>query len=185
MEDKKEQLLFACVSKVDREAVDRFNKHIGKKVMTSGVALIIGFCALVGGLLCLVNLFLGITTIGVGVVIGAPLTGYIIKDAMKKQSESFLAGNKYLVHYDFFEDDIVIRAQVAEENEKNYQPVGEEVVSYAQILKVIVHDTDIYIQRQGQANIIDQRGMTKGTAGELIDFLKKKGLKMEGVAKSK
>ena len=183
MEENK--VLFSNTSKLDKDSVARFNKVIGKKITGYAVVLIVAFCAVVGAMLMLVNLFLGITVVGVGVIVGAPLGAYLIKDNMKKESEKFLAGKKYLVHFEFCEENIRIKAEASNENESKYSFSGEEILDYSMITKIVVSDTDLYLQRQGRANIIDQKGMTVGTAGELIEFLRAKGIKIEGLAKTK
>lgn len=177
------EALFSNKSSLDKQSVEKFNKLIGKKLSGYAILLVMVFCGVVGGLLCLVNLFLGIAVIGVGALIGCPLAVYLIKDAMKKDAEKLLGGKKYLVNFDFYDDKVSIRAEEASDGSNKYSFSGEEEFSYQDILKVIVNDVEIYIQRAGQANILDQRGMTHGTAGELIAFLTSKGLKIEGVKK--
>lgn len=172
-----EKLLFSNTSKLDQSVVEKFNKTISKKIIGYAILLVTLFCGVVGGLLCLLNLFLGIAVIGVGVVVGIPLVTFLIKDAMKKDSQKLMNGKKYLVHFEFYENELILKAEEANENEKEYTFSGEDRIDYTQILKIIVADTDVYIQRAGQANVLDQRGMTKGTAGELIEFLKSKGIK--------
>lgn len=179
MGDKmEEKVLFSNVSKLDENAVEKFNKVISKKIIGYAILIVVAFSGLIGGLLCIANLFLGIATIGVGVVVGIPLITYLIKDTMKKDAHKLLGGNKYLVHFDFYENEVLLKAEACTEGSKEYTPSGEDRMEYGEILKVIVSDTDIYIQRTGQANILDQRGMTKGTAGELIEFFKSKGIKV-------
>lgn len=174
-----EKILFSNTSKLDQGVVEKFNKTISKKIIGYGILLVTLFCGVVGGLLCILNLFLGIAVIGAGVVVGIPLVTFLIKDSMKKNAQNLMNGKKYLVHFDFYENEILIKAEEAEEKDKHYTFSGEDRIDYAQILKVIVSDTDVYIQRAEQANVLDQRGMTKGTAGELIDFLKTKGIKVK------
>lgn len=173
-----EKLLFSNTSKLDQSVVEKFNKTISKKIIGYAILLVTLFCGVVGGLFCLLNLlFLGIAVIGTGVIVGIPLVAFLIKDAMKKASQKLMNGKKYLVHFEFYENELILKAEEANENEKEYTFSGEDRINYAQILKIIVADTDVYIQRAGQANVLDQRGMTKGTAGELIEFLKSKGIK--------
>ncbi len=179
------EALFSNKSILDKSAVEKFNKLIGKKLTAYGIVLVMAFCGVVGGLLCLVNLFLGIAVIGVGALIGCPLTAYLIKDAMKKDAEKLLGGKKYLVNFDFYDDKVAIKAEEADEGASKYTYSGEEEFPYQDILKIIVNDVEIYIQRAGQANILDQRGMSQGTAGELIEFLRGKGVKIEGAPKAK
>lgn len=174
-----QEILFSNTSLLNKEAVDRFNKVTSKRIIGYGSLFVGCFSGIVGGLLCLVNLFLGISIIGVGFVIGIPLIAYLIKDAMKKDAQKLLDGKKYLVHFDFYEEGVKIRAEESLEEENKFKFSGEEEFSYEEIAKIVVSGTEIYIQRISQANILDQRGMTKSTAGELIQFLEKKGIKVK------
>lgn len=177
--------LFTNKSLLNKEVVEKFNKFMGKKLAVSACFIVIGFSVVVGGLLCLANLFLGISVMGIGLIIGCPLTTFLIKDAMKKDTQRLLGGKKFLLNFEFFENEILIKAESSFEGENKFSFEGEEKIGYEDIVKVIVADTDIYIQRAGQANIVDQRGMTYGTAGELIEFLRDKNIKIEGVSKKR
>lgn len=174
-----ENPLFSNVSKLDLPAVEKFNKIIGKKLTTLSAGAVIVLCAVVGGLFCIFDLFLGIATIGVGVLIGAPLVAYFIKDSMKKNAGNLLQGEEYIVHFDFYQEEILLKAERKNTKTGKYEFSGEERVKYTDIAKVIVNGTDVYLQRTGQANILDQRGMTLKTAGELLEFLASKGLKIK------
>lgn len=178
--------LFSNTSKLDEEVAKEFNAFMGKKITVYAVLALIVICGVLGGLSCIFNLFLGIAIIGVGALIGAPLTAYLIKDSLKKQSANALGGGKFLVHFDFYDSNFKIMVEGCKKEENEYKYVGEEVVDYLSITKIVVTDTKIYLQRNNnQANIVDQRGMTHGTAGELIDLLKGKGLKVEKMSAGK
>lgn len=175
--------LFTNKSLLNKEVVEKFNKFMGKKLSVSACLIVIGFSVVVGGLLCLANLFLGISVVGIGLIIGCPLTTLLIKDTMKKDTQRLLGGKKFLLNFEFFENEILIKAESSPEAENKFSFEGEEKIGYEEITKAVVVDTDIYVYRVGQANIVDQRGMTHGTAGELIEFLSNKKIKIEGVSK--
>lgn len=90
------KVLFSNTSKLNQSNVETFNKIIGKKLTGYGILMICLVCGVIGGLLCIVDLFLGIAVIGVGFVVGIPLVSFGIKDTMKKNAQKLMSGKNIL-----------------------------------------------------------------------------------------
>ena len=176
----KDELLFKNSSKMNEDEIQVFQKFALKKtIIIASICLILGF-AIIGALVCFVELFLGITIIVAGVLGGAVLMPFLMKDSVKKQNTLTLGDRKYLNHFEFYNDYIFVTSEATTSKESNdYQEVASQKVFYNDLVQVVVYKTYLFIYiNKAQSFVLNQRGMTKGTAGELVDFLKDKGLKM-------
>lgn len=179
-ENKNDEILFKNSSKMNEDEIQVFQKFALKKtIIISSVCLIAAF-AVIGALVCLAELFLGITIIVAGVLGGAVLMPFLMKDSIKKQNTLTLGDKKYLNHFEFYNDYIFVTSEATSSKESNdYQEVASQKVFYKDLVQVVMYKTYLFIYiNKAQSFVLNQRGMTQGTVGELIPFLKEKGLKI-------
>lgn len=183
MEEEK-TIKFSCTSKMSKNEIAVFESYIFKKLSFTCVTSIILICLMLGGAICFIDVFLGIAGVGIGVIVGIPLVLYLLKNELKKKDQQTIGDNVYLNRFDFYEDVIEIESQ--RKNGAQFEFSAKARDPYSGFAKAIVYSTYIFLLKNGnQAFILDQKGMTTGTAGELIEFLKSKGLKIEYKAEGK
>lgn len=74
----------------------------------------------------------------------------------------------------------MVTSEATTSKESNdYSVNAEEKLLYSDLFQVVVYKTYIFLYiNKAQSFVLNQKGMTLGTAGELILFLKDKGLKI-------
>lgn len=177
MEEK--NVLFKNTSKMDDKEISLFqNFALRKKTIITSVIFSLFFIG--GGIgLCFLDLTMGITFIICGVVGGVILLPYLMKETVKKQNQVTLGDKKYLNTFEFFEDHILVTSEATANKESNdYKPMATQILPYNEIFKVVSYKEFLFIYiNKVQSFIVNFKGMTKGTIGEVIDLLKLKGVK--------
>ncbi|MCI8554953.1 MAG: YcxB family protein [Clostridia bacterium] len=177
MEEK--NAIFKNTSKMDDEEISLFQNFVLKKntIISSLVFSIIFIGGGVG--MCFVDLTIGLALAICGVIGGIILLPYLMKESLKKQNKITLGDRKYLNTFEFYEDHIFITSQATSSPTANdYQEIASQKVFYKDLYKFVAYKEHLFIFiNQKQSFIFDYRGMTKGTAGEVVEFLKAKGVK--------
>ncbi len=177
MEEKK--VLFKNTSKMDDEEISLFqNFALKKKTIISSVVFSLVFVG--GGVgMCFVDLNMGITLLVCGLVGGCVLLPYLMKEMVKKQNKITLGDKKYLNTFEFYEDYVFVTSEATPNKESNeYKPMATQNLSYNEIYQVVSYKEFLFIYlNKAQSFIVNFRGMTKGTIGEVIELLKSKGIK--------
>lgn len=179
-EKSENQMLFKNVSKMNEDEIVVFQNYALKKTIILSSALLIGFCALIGVGICFAQLYLGVAVIIAGALGGGVLMPFLMKDSVKKQNKLIFGEKKYLNHFEFYNDYLMVTSESTTSKESNdYQKVAEEKVLYSDLFQVVLYKTYMFIYiNKSQSFVLNQRGMTLGTVGELVPFLKEKGLKI-------
>lgn len=177
---KEKQIKFKNTSKMNEDEIAVFQNYALKKTIILSSALLIGFCVLIGVGICFAQLYLGVAVIIAGALGGGVLMPFLMKDSVKKQNKLIFGEKKYLNHFEFYNDYLMVTSESTTSKESNdYQKVAEEKVLYSDLFQVVVYKTYIFLYiNKAQSFVLNQKGMTLGTAGELILFLKDKGLKI-------
>lgn len=177
---KEKQIKFKNTSKMNEDEIAVFQNYALKKTIILSSALLIGFCVLIGVGLCFIELYLGVAIIIAGVLGGGVLMPFLMKDSVKKQNKLVFGDRKYLNHFEFFKDYFMVTSEATTSKESNdYSVNAEEKLLYSDLFQVVVYKTYIFLYiNKAQSFVLNQKGMTLGTAGELILFLKDKGLKI-------
>ncbi len=177
---KEKQIKFKNTSKMNEDEIAVFQNYALKKTIILSSALLICFCVLIGVGLCFIELYLGVAIIIAGVLGGGVLMPFLMKDSVKKQNKLVFGDRKYLNHFEFFQDYFMVTSEATTSKESNdYSVNAEEKLLYSDLFQVVVYKTYIFLYiNKAQSFVLNQKGMTLGTAGELILFLKDKGLKI-------
>ena len=170
MEEK--EILFKNTSKMDENEITLFQNYaLKKRVWITSIIFALSFAAL-GGFLCIVSLTMGIIIIACGCVGGFVLLPYLMKESIKRQNNIILGDKKYLNTFEFFEDYVNITSEATSSKDSNdFAPVATQKLMYTDVFKCVIYKERLFI-------FINFKGMTKNTIGELIEFLKGKGIKM-------
>lgn len=177
MED---EVLFKNTSKMDDEEIALFqNFALKKSTMISSLIFTLCFVG-VGIGLCFIDLTMGITLIVCGAVGGVVLLPYLTKESIKKQNKITLGDKKYLNTFEFMDDCVNVESQATTTKETNdYQPVATQKIFYRDIFKLVLYKEHLFLYINArQSFILNFKGMTKGTVGELVQLLKEKGIKV-------
>lgn len=173
-----EELLFKNTSKMDSEEITLFQSAVMKK--TIWITSII-FCLIFAGAgvgVSFLNMTLGIIIIICGLIGGFVLLSYLFKESQKKQNKELLGDKTYLNTYQFYGEYFEVNSQ-ASSNGKDYEDVGSQKVYYKDLYKVTIFRERLFIFiNPRQSFIFSFKGMTKGTAGEVIELLKGKQVKI-------
>ena len=91
-----------------------------------------------------------------------------------------LGDRKYLNTFEFYEDKMIIINSATDNFADNtYKEIARAEIPNANIYRILLDNIYIFIYLdKKQSLFLDQRGMTKGTAGELAEFLQNKGVKV-------
>lgn len=177
MEEK--NAIFKNTSKMDDEEISLFQNFVLKKT-TFISSLVFSIIFIGGGVgMCFVDLTIGLALAICGVIGGIILLPYLMKESLKKQNKITLGDRKYLNTFEFCQDYIFITSQATSSPTANdYQEIASQKVFYKDLFKFVAYKEHLFIFiNQKQSFIFDYRGMTKGTAGEVVEFLKAKGVK--------
>lgn len=177
MEEK--NAIFKNTSKMDDEEISLFQNFVLKKT-TFISSLVFSIIFIGGGVrMCFVDLTIGLALAICGVIGGIILLPYLMKESLKKQNKITLGDRKYLNTFEFWQDYIFITSQATSSPTANdYQEIASQKVFYKDLFKFVAYKEHLFIFiNQKQSFIFDYRGMTKGTAGEVVEYLKAKGVK--------
>ena len=177
MEEK--NAIFKNTSKMDDEEISLFQNFVLKKT-TFISSLVFSIIFIGGGVgMCFVDLTIGLALAICGVIGGIILLPYLMKESLKKQNKITLGDRKYLNTFEFCQDYIFITSQATSSPTANdYQEIASQKVFYKDLFKFVAYKEHLFIFiNQKQSFIFDYRGMTKGTAGEVVEYLKAKGVK--------
>ena len=171
-----EKLLFKNTSKLGKEELDVFQNFAVKKTSLLTSLILFAICAGAGVGLFFVQMYLGIAFMIAG-LLGAFIMPYVISVSVKKQNQAVFQNKKYLNHFEFFEDVIVITSDVAENDSNEYEEKVKENLAYEDIHHVVVYGIYIFIFiNKYQSLILNQKGMTEGVSADLLEFFKAKGI---------
>ena len=173
-------VLFQNTSKMNEDEIYVFQKYELKRSIIGAVAFVIGISLLIGIPMCFLNIYAGVAIIVAGIIAGGVLMPYLMKDSVKKQNMLLFGEQKHLNNFDFKENSVLIVSKSTKDKESNdYEEVAREELSYLEFSQVVVYKTYLFLYLdQKQSFVINQRGMTKGTAGELVEFLITKGIRV-------
>ena len=180
MENQTNEILFKNTSKMDMEEINLFQSTVLKKAtLISSIVFALLFVGAGVGL-SFVEMTIGIILIVCGLIGGFVLLPYLIKENQKKQNNQILGDKKYLNTYEFYSDRILISTQMSKDKSNEYQNVASQTLFYQDIYNVKVFKERLFIFiNPSQSFIFNFKGMTKGTAGEVIEFLKSKNVKVK------
>lgn len=173
--------LFKNTSKINEEELTKYQLKLLKKTIILFAAVVI-LISLGAGIpiLIFVNEFVGGAIIVLGALGGAVLLPYLLKDSVKKQNAKVLGDRKYLNTFEFYEDKMIIINSATDNFADNtYKEIARAEIPNANIYRILLDNIYIFIYLdKKQSLFLDQRGMTKGMAGELAEFLQNKGVKV-------
>lgn len=173
--------LFKNTSKINEEELTKYQLKLLKKTIILFAAVVI-LISLGAGIpiLIFVDEFVGGAIIVLGALGGAVLLPYLLKDSVKKQNAKVLGDRKYLNTFEFYEDKMIIINSATDNFADNtYKEIARAEIPNANIYRILLDNIYIFIYLdKKQSLFLDQRGMTKGTAGELAEFLQNKGVKV-------
>lgn len=175
------EVLFKNTSKMDHEEISIFQNSIMKKSTTIWTMII--FVLVFAGIgvgLAFVDLTFGIIIIVCGALGGFVFLPYLMKENMKKVNKETLGDKKYLNTFEFYADYAQITTQASKLNENQYEEVGSQKLYYKDIYQVTVYKERLFIfLNPRQSFIFNFKGMTKGTAGEVVELLKANNVKVK------
>lgn len=174
------EILFKNTSKMDEEEITKFQNVVMKKrIVWFSIVFSLIFAGIGAGL-SFVDLTFGIIIIVCGLLGGFVLFPYLMKEMQKKQNKSILSDKKYLNTYEFYQEFIAISTQSSENNSNSYQQIAQQKLYYKDIYQVWVYNDRLFIFiNPSQSFIFNFKGMTKGTAGEVVELFKTKGVKLK------
>ena len=174
------QVLFKNTSKMDESEITLFQNAVMKKTtIITAIVFSLIFVAMGVGL-SFWELTLGIITIACGVVGGFVLIPYLMKETQKKQNKEILGNKTYLNTYEFYNEYLEVTSQATENGRTEYEEVGKQKIYYKDIFKVKIYRERLFIFINArQSFIFNFKGMTQGTAGEVIELLKSNNIKVK------
>lgn len=177
MEENK--ILFKNTSKMDGKEIENVQAlKIKKMLWGTSIALFASFTA-VGIGFYFWQTFLGIAMIVLGAFGSLWLYPYLVKSNLKKENESIFAGKKYLNHFEFYEEEIVVSSDVAREGQNEYEEKAKEKFLYSDITKVVAYKEYLFLYvTKYQSLILNQKGMTTGVVADLLELFKSKNIKV-------
>lgn len=175
-----EEVIFKNTSKMDESEITLFQNSVMKKsIFTTSIIFSLIFVGIGVGL-SFWDLTLGIITIACGVIGGFVLIPYLMKETQKKQNKALLGDKTYLNTYEFYNDYFQVTSQASPKDKAEYEEVGRQKIYYADLHKVRVYRERLFIFiNPRQSFIFNFKGMTQGTAGEVIEFLKSHNVKVK------
>ena len=175
-----EEIIFKNISKMDHEEISIFQNSVSKKKnLITSILFALIFAGLGVGL-SFIDLTLGIIIIACGVIGGFLLVPYLLKESMKKLNKETLGDRKYLNTFEFYDDFFSVSTEASPLTEQNFEVIGTQKIYYENLYKVLVYKERLFIFiNSRQSFIFDFKGMTKGTAGEVIELFKSKNVKVK------
>lgn len=175
-----EEIIFKNTSKMDHEEISIFQNTVSKKAnFITSILFALIFVGLGVGL-SFVDLTLGIILIVCGVIGGFLLVPYLLKESMKKANKETLGDRKYLNTFEFYEEYFFVSTEASPLTQQKFEKIGSQKVYYTDLHKVVVYKERLFIFiNSRQSFIFNFKGMTKGTAGEVIELFKSKNIKVK------
>ena len=172
-EDK--DILFINTTKLTEEEVTNLQLFTLKKYNLLISIMIAVFFGGIGIGLCFVNTYVGVAILLAGIIGGLFLFPYVTKEQIKRQNNQIFANQDYINSFEFYNDYINIK-NIDKNNEKEIS----QNFNYSGLYKVVEFSQFVYIFiNKNQSFMLDKKGMTKGTIGEVIELLKENGLKYQ------
>lgn len=178
--NKQRKVLFKNTSKMDDEEISIFQSYAIKKTMLISSILFSLIFVGIGIGTSFYDLTMGIVFIVCGLLGGFVLLPYLLKENVKKQNKITLGDKKYLNTFEFYDEYIFVESQATSSKETNdFQSVASQKVFYKDVYKVVTYREFLFIYLNSrQSLILNFKGMTLGTAGEVVEFLKGKSIKI-------
>ena len=176
-----EEALFKNTSRISEQELTKYQlKMLTKTIILFATVVILISVAVGLPLIFFVNEFVGGAIIVLGALGGAVLLPYLLKDSVKKQNAQILGDRKYLNTYEFFQDKMtIINSATDNFSSSEYKEIARADIDIKNIYKLMVDPIYIFIYLDSRQSLfLDKRGMTKGTAGELVEFIQGKGVKI-------
>ena len=173
------EMLFKNTSKLDDKEIASFQTFAMKKVNLTASILFTTVFVAIGIGVSFIQIIYGLISLACGVIGGFVLLPYLMKESLKKHNEKNFDGRKYLNTYAFFDEYVTITSEQAMPGSNEYKEIASKNLEYIDIYQVVLRDDHLYLYLDSyQAFILDYKGMTKGTATELIALLKEKCFKV-------
>lgn len=170
-------LLFYNTTKLTEEEITAFQTFALKKTnrLTSFAIALLSIGIGVG--LIFVNTYVGVAIIIAGLLGGLVLFPYITKEQLKKQNLEMFEDEKYTNTFEFYEDYLKVTNIDGSRTEDN--SISQEF-NYDELYKFALYKQFVFIfVNKNQGFILNQTCMTKGTIGDLVEFLKSKSIPFE------
>ena len=169
--------LYENSSSLDADEITAFQNYMLKKTSMAIAIAIAVFFAAVGIGLAFLNTYVGVSILIAGIIGGLIIFPYISKESMKKQNAELFGGKNYVVNFKFSSSGMEV-VNIDQTDPMNVKEAGQSF-AFNEIFKAVVYKTHIFIfTNRHQSFILDQKGMTKGTAGEVLEVLKNNGVKV-------
>ena len=181
MEKDTNEILFKNTSKMDMEEITMFQNTVMKKtIFVTSIIFALIFAGIVVGV-SFWDLTLGIIVVVCGIVGGFLFIPYLMKETQKKQNQTNFGDKKYLNTYELYGDYMTVTTQCAKPDAKNeYEEMDSQKLYYVDIYQVVVYHERLFIFiNPRQSFIFNFKGMTKGTAGEVVELFKKNNVKIK------
>lgn len=166
-----EDVLFKNITKYDKTSLLKFQNKVMLKWIILCAFIIISICLPVGiSLILFLNEYVGGSIIIIGFLGAFVFLPCFIKDTLKKL-HMFKAGEKFVNSYEFFQEKLTINSSISNTKKLNLNDKKTNIY-YNDIYKITI--SNLYINffiSPSESLILDKRGMTKGTADDLIDLL--------------
>jgi len=172
------QIFFKNTSKMDHEEISMFQNSVMKKTILWTTIVFILIFAGIGVGVAFWELTAGIITIVCGILGGVVLIPYLMKENMKKTNKETLGDKKYLNTFEFYEEYFQASSQASPLDKNEYETVGSQKIYYKDLYQIVIYQQHLFIFiNPRQSFILNFKGMTQGTASELVELLKSKGVK--------
>lgn len=174
------EIIFKNTSKMNHEEISLFQNSMNKKVSLITSIIFAVIFAGIGTGLSFWDLTCGIIVVVCGLLGAFVLLPYLMKENLKKMNRETLGDKKYLNTFEFFEDCFAVTTEGSPLDKDEYETLGTQKVYYKDLFKAVVYKQHIFIfLNPRQSFILDYKGMTKGTAGELVELLKTHNVKIK------
>ena len=168
-------LLFYNTTKLTEEEITAFQTFAMKKDNLWASIFISLLSVGLGVGLIFVNTYVGVAIIIAGLLGGLVLFPYITKEQLKRQNLEMFKDGKYINTFEFYEDHLTVINTATNSEE----PISQEF-KYDELYKFTLYKQYLFIfENKFQGFILAQTCMTKGTIGDLVDFLKSKNIPFE------
>ncbi len=170
-------LLFYNTTKLTEEEITAFQTFAMKKDNLWASIFISLLSVGLGVGLIFVNTYVGVAIIIAGLLGGLVLFPYITKEQLKRQNLEMFEDGKYINTFEFYEDYLKVTNIDGNKTEEN--SISQEF-KYDELYKFTLFKQYLFIfENKFQGFILAQTCMTKGTIGDLVDFLKSKNIPFE------
>lgn len=167
-------LLFYNTTKLTEEEITAFQTFAMKKDNLWASIFISLLSVGVGVGLIFVNTYVGVAIIIAGLLGGLVLFPYITKEQLRRQNLEMFEDGKYINTFEFYEDYLKVTNIDGNKTEEN--SISQEF-KYDELYKFTLYKQYLFIfENKFQGFILAQTSMTKGTIGDLVEFLKSKNI---------